>query len=77
MEGYKRNDQNNKNKDGIEEDVNTGGIDIPDQALATFANGTDETDNNDSVDDDDMQTWYHTVEIFLEHINKTSQKLVE
>ncbi len=29
-------DQDNQNEDGMEEDLNAGGTDIPDQALAHF-----------------------------------------
>ncbi len=51
MEGYKKDDQDNSNKDGMEEDVDPGGSDIPDQALAAFTNGTD-NNHNDIADDD-------------------------
>ncbi len=76
MEGYQRDDEDDSNEDGMEEDVDVGGTDIPDQASATFANGTDD-DDNDGADNDDVQSWYHKVEDFLDHVNKTSQKLVK
>ncbi len=64
MEGYKRDDQVNHNKDGIEEGANAWGIDNPDWISHTFANGTDEINNNDIADDDNMQTGYHKGEKF-------------
>lgn len=65
-------------KCGMEVDINAGGIDIPDQALATVANKVDKIANNGIADDDDMQTWFHKVEKFRsyeENIPKTSQRI--
>ncbi len=76
MEGYQRDDEDDSNEDGMEEDVDVGGTDIPDQASAKFANGTDDN-NNDVADDNDVQSWYHKVQEFLDHVNKTSQNLVK
>ncbi len=42
IEGYKKDDQDNQNKDGIEEDLNVGGTDILDWASTTFTNETDD-----------------------------------
>ncbi len=75
MDGYKRDDQDNSNEDGMEEDIDVGGTDIPDRASEIFANGTDDNEN-DVANDDEVQSWYHKVEDFLDHVNKTSQKLV-
>ncbi len=75
MDGYKRDDQDNSNKDGMEEDEDVGGTDIPDCASETFANRTNDNEN-DVANDDEVQSWYHKVEDFLDHVNKMSQKLV-
>ncbi len=47
-----------QNKDGMEEDLDAGGTDIPDQASSTSANETDDKDKNDITDDHKVQTWY-------------------
>ncbi len=62
----------------MEEGVECTADDIPDQATEAFTDtndvgGDDEYPSNDA----EVQTWFHKVENFLDHVNTVSKGLVD
>ena len=64
--------------DGMEEDVEWTADDIPDRATETFTESKDVGCDDEYLSSDaEVQTWFHKVEHFLDHVNTVSKGLVD